>query len=117
MKYKDKFPIAIYDPFDVDDQDFADVRWQDFEYDLKSEFNDHVGKEVYVVGKDMGWQKRTGKKKFDLKKEMDIFYQIKPNTNELCFHLYKMKDNHYVALISHHDAIRETYEIKLGQVA
>ena len=113
MKYKDKDPIAVYDPLNTEDDLNSEIHWEDFQNDLDEEFKEHQGSEVHVIGRDMGWQKLTGHKTFELKDSMDIFDKIKPNTNELTFYLYKMDVGKYVARISHHDAMGETYEIKL----
>jgi len=113
MKYKNKDPIVVYDPINNLDDEYSELNWQDFKNDLTAEFTKFLGSKVYVVGRNMGWRKLTGHKTFELKDAMDIFYKIKPNTSELTFYLYKIKNNDYVAKISHHDAMGETYEIKL----
>ena len=113
MKYKDKNPIAVYDPLNNLDDEYSELNWGSFKYELDEEFTEFKGYQVHVVGRDMGWQKLTGYKTFELKDSMDIFEKIKPNTNELTFYLYKMDVGKYVARISHHDAMGETYEIKL----
>ncbi len=113
MKYKGKKPFAIYDPVNNLDDEYSELNWTDFKNDLAEEFTAFKGCEVHVVGTNMGWQKLTGYKTFELKDPMDIFEKIKPNTSELTFYLYKMDALKYVARISHHDAMGETYEIKL----
>ena len=50
-----------------------------FEYfreDLEEEFRQHIGKTIYVQGKNMGWRNRTGHKEFELNRGEDMFREI-----------------------------------------
>ena len=87
-----------------------------FIYDLNDEFMDYVDEKVSVKGTNMGWRNRTGYKEFTLKKGEDIFRQIAPKC-DLTFHIEKVKEKEYKAIISHHDSpMGETYNIKIKQI-
>jgi hypothetical protein len=115
MKYENKYRIAVFNPLNNLDDDYFLCHWETFQSELAEEFDKFRGFEVHVIGRNMGWQKLTGHKTFELEDAMDIFEKIKPDVNELTFYLYKMGTRKYFATISHHDAMRETYEIELKE--
>ena len=87
-----------------------------FEYftdDLQEEFRQHIGKTMYVEGKNIGWRNRTGRKEFELKKGEDIFREIAPEC-DLSYSIRKRKENEYEINISHHDSpMGEYYKLKI----
>ena len=94
--------------YDVEDYFYknhwhADWHKEDFEEGIKSEFKNHLGKEVFVTGKNMTWQNLSGQKTFTLNDPMDIFYEIAPET-DLTFYLWKINNNKYEIKMSHHDS-------------
>ena len=102
-----------------DDYYLADIHFEDFTYMLEDEFTQHIGKEVEVVGKNMGWRNRTGYKWFTINKPIDVFREIAPKNCELTFKVEKVKGhNHtlYEIRISHHDSpMGEYYELKVKE--
>jgi len=89
------------------------IYWEDLEMNLEIEFNQHIGKEVYVEGKNMGWRNRSGEKTFTLNETMDMFHKIVPEC-DLTYSMEKVKDKEYEVRISHHDSpMGEYYNIKI----
>ena len=85
------------------DYHIGELHFEDFDNDLIEEFEKHIGKEVYVKGKNMTWRNLEGEKTFTLNKPIDIFREIAPET-DLTFYLWKTNDNEYEIKISHHDS-------------
>ena len=91
----------------------ADYHFEYFRDDLEEEFKQHVGKTIYVEGKNMGWRNRTGHKEFELTKTEDIFREIAPEC-DLTYYITKEKENEYEVRISHHDSpMGEFYKLKI----
>jgi len=86
---------------------------EQFLYDLNDEFMDYVDEEVFVEGKNMGWNNRTGHKQFTLRRGEDMFYKIAPEC-DLTYKIEKVKDREYNIRLSHHDSpMGEYYTIKI----
>ena len=51
----------------------GELHWEDFQYRLEVEFTKHIGKDVYVEGRNMGWRNRTGHKEFTINETLDVF--------------------------------------------
>ena len=86
---------------------------EQFLYDLNDEFMDYVDEEVFVEGKNMGWNNRTGHKQFTLRRGEDMFYKIAPEC-DLTYKIEKVKDREYNVRLSHHDSpMGEYYTIKI----
>ena len=84
-----------------------------FKDDLEEEFKRHIGKTIYVEGRNMGWGNRTGYKEFELKNGEDIFRQIAPEC-DLTYYIEKTEEDEYEVRISHHDSpMGEHYTIKI----
>ena len=47
--------------------------WEDFKYELRHEFRQHIGKSYVVTSKNHGWNNATVKVKFELNHTDDIF--------------------------------------------
>jgi len=117
IEHKDQFLELIgeenKDVNDIEDYDVEDYfyknHWhadwhkEDFEEDIKSEFKNHLGKDVFIDGRNVGWQNLSGEISFTLNDPMDIFYEIAPQT-DLTFYLWKINNNEYEVKISHHDS-------------
>ena len=74
-----------------------------FREDLEEEFRQHIGRTIYVEGRNMGWRNRSGHKEFELKSGEDIFREISPEC-DLTYYITKEKENEYQVRISHHDS-------------
>ena len=81
----------------------AEFHFEDFENEIIEEFEKHIGKEVYVMGKNMTWRNLEGEKTFTLNKPIDIFREIAPET-DLTFYIWRTNNNEYEIKISHHDS-------------
>ena len=57
---------------------FFEMHNDQFRCDIEEEFNQHINKEIYVTGTNIGWRNRTGQKTFVLEKPIDIFTEIAP---------------------------------------
>ena len=91
----------------------GEYHFQYFKDDLDEEFRKHIGKTIYVEGKNMGWRNRTGHKEFELTKTEDIFREIAPEC-DLTYYITKEKENEYEVRISHHDSpTGEFYKLKI----
>ncbi len=110
-------------PSDVTDKEIEKHFYSDlymseyhFEYfidDLDEEFRKHIGKTLYVEGRNMGWRNLEGYKEFELKETKDIFHEIAPEC-ELTYYITKEKEGEYEVRISHHDSpMGEYYKIKI----
>jgi len=89
------------------------THWEDFTYQLDEEFNQHIGKDVYVEGRNMGWRNRTGHKEFTINETIDVFREIAPEC-DLTYKMEKVKDGEYEVRISHHDSpMGEYYNLKI----
>ena len=125
---KQEFLVSILwdeerDPESVSDQEIEDrfndgeylheFHWEYFQNQLDEEFTQHVGKEVYVEGSNMGWRNRSGHKVFIINKPIDIFREIVPQC-DLTFEIEKLSKNKYEIKISHHDSpMGEYYELTI----
>ena len=128
IKDKQEFLVSILwdedrEPSDVSDEEIekhfendyyiGEQHWEDFYYYLEEEFKQHIGKKIYVEGRNMGWRNRTGYKEFELKKGEDIFREIAPEC-DLTYYITKEKEGEYEVRISHHDSpMGEYYKIKI----
>tara|TARA_R110002012_G_scaffold272651_1_gene458267 strand:- start:772 stop:1236 length:465 start_codon:yes stop_codon:yes gene_type:complete len=84
-----------------------------FREDLEEEFRQHIGKIIYVEGRNIGWRNRSGYKEFELIKGEDIFKEIAPEC-DLTYKIKKVKEKEYEVRISHHDSpMGEHYNIKI----
>ena len=84
-----------------------------FREDLEEEFREHIGKTIYVEGRNIGWRNRSGYKEFELTKGEDIFREIAPEC-DLTYKIEKVKEKEYKVKISHHDSpMGEHYTIKI----
>jgi len=91
----------------------SEYYWEDFIENISYQFQDYIGKEVFVTCKNMTWRNLSGKKTFVIKEPTDIFFEIVPQT-DLTFYLYKEDKDNYQAVITHHDSpMGETYNIKI----
>jgi len=110
-------------PSDVTDEEIEKHFWNDpfigqqhwdyFVDDLEEEFKKHIGKTIYVEGRNMGWRNQTGHKEFQLEKAEDIFRKIVPKC-ELTYYITKEKEGEYQVKVSHHDSpTGEYYNIKI----
>jgi len=87
--------------------------WVFFTEDLEEEFKKHIGKTIYVEGRNIGWRNRTGYKEFELTDPVQIFEQIVPNC-DLTYYITKEKEGEYEVRVSHHDSpMGEFYKIKI----
>jgi len=87
--------------------------WEDFQYMLEEEFTQHIGKDVYVEGRNMGWRNRTGHKEFTINETIDMFREIAPEC-DLTYKMEKVKEGEYEVRISHHDSpMGEYYNLKI----
>ena len=91
----------------------GDYHFEFFREELDEEFRQHIGKTIYVEGRNMGWRNRGGHKEFELTKGEDIFREITPQC-DLTYYITKEKENEYEVRISHHDSpMGEYYTIKI----
>ena len=96
-----------------DDWYIGEMHWEDFQYMLEEEFTQHIGKDVYVEGRNMGWRNRTGHKEFTINETIDVFRKIAPEC-DLTYKMEKVKDGEYEVRISHHDSpMGEYYKLKI----
>ena len=86
-----------------DDYYIGEYHFEDFDTEMIAEFEKHVGKEIYVKGKNMTWRNLEGEKTFTLNKPIDIFREIAPET-DLTFYIWRTNNNEYEIKISHHDS-------------
>ena len=106
----------------ITDEEIEEFFWKDydssiyfetFEIDLEEEFTKHIGKEVYVEGKNMGWRNRSGEKTFTLNETMDMFREIAPEC-DLTYLMTKDDNGEYEVRIAHHDSpMGEYYNLKI----
>tara|TARA_R110000751_G_C13558664_1_gene457189 strand:+ start:57 stop:509 length:453 start_codon:yes stop_codon:yes gene_type:complete len=90
-----------------------EIHKEQFLNDMNEEFMDYIDEEVFVEGKNMGWNNRTGHKQFTLRRGEDMFYQIIPEC-DLTYKIEKIKEREYKVKISHHDSpMGEHYTIKI----
>ena len=90
-----------------------EIHKEQFLYDLNDEFMDYVDEEVFVEGRNMGWNNKTGYKQFTLRRGEDMFYKIAPECDST-YHIEKVKDREYEVRIAHHDSpMGEMYNIKI----
>ena len=87
--------------------------WQYFQEDLEAEFKQHIGKDVYVEGHNMGWRNRSGEKTFTINEAIDVFREIAPEC-DLTYKMEKVRKGEYEVRISHHDSpMGEYYYLKI----
>ena len=92
-----------------------EIYWESFEMDIEIEFSKHIGKEVYVEGRNMGWRNRSGEKTFTLNETIDMFREIAPQC-DLTYLMTRNDEDHgeYEVRIAHHDSpMGEVYNIKI----
>jgi len=87
-----------------EDYFIAELHWDDFKYNLLSEFKKYIGKTIYVKGSNIGWRNLEGEKTFQLKDGEDIFTEIAPRNCDLSFYISKIKEKEYKITIYHHDS-------------
>lgn len=91
----------------------SSIYFESFEIDLENEFTKHIGKEVYVEGRNIGWRNRSGEKTFTLNETMDMFREIAPEC-DLTYSMEKVNDKEYEVRIAHHDSpMGELYNLKI----
>ena len=104
----DEIEEHFYNDFSI-----GEMHWEDFTYGLEEEFTQHIGKDVYVNGSNMGWRNRSGEKEFTLNEPIDMFREIAPEC-DLTYKMEKVKEGEYEVRISHHDSpMGEYYNIKI----
>ena len=54
--------------------------WEDFKYELRHEFRQHIGKSYVVTSKNHGWNNETVKGKFELN-NIDAIFKWFPDTD------------------------------------
>ena len=87
--------------------------WEDFQYMLEEEFTQHIGKDVYVEGRNMGWRNLSGEKTFTINDAIDMFHEIVPEC-DLTYKMEKVKEGEYEVRIAHHDSpTGEYYNLKI----
>ena len=86
----------------------GEQHWEFFQEDLEEEFKQHIGKDVYVEGRNMGWRNRTGHKEFTINKTIDMFHEIVPEC-DLTYKMEKVKEGEYEVRIAHHDSPMGAY--------
>ena len=105
------------------DKEIEDYFWQDeymytshwefFEMRLDEEFTQHIGKDVYVEGSNMGWRNLSGEKTFTINDAIDMFHEIVPEC-DLTYTMEKVKEGEYEVRIAHHDSpMGEYYNLKI----
>ena len=91
----------------------GEYHFQDLKDDLEEEFTKHIGKEVYVEGRKMGWRNLDGEKSFTLNETIDMFKEIVPEC-DLTYSMEKVNNKEYEVRISHHDSpMGEYYKLKI----
>ena len=96
-----------------DDVWIGEEHYEDFLYQLEEEFTKHIGKDVYVEGRKMGWRNLNGEKFFTINKPIDMFKEIAPEC-DLTYKIEKVKEGEYEVRIAHHDSpTGEYYNIKI----
>jgi hypothetical protein len=91
----------------------GELHWEDFQYMLEEEFTQHIGKDVYVEGRNMGWRNLSGEKTFTINDTIDVFREIAPEC-DLTYKMEKVKEGEYEVRIAHHDSpMGEYYNLKI----
>ena len=91
----------------------GEQHWEFFQEDLEEEFKQHIGKDVYVEGRNMGWRNLSGEKTFTINKTLDMFREIAPEC-DLTYKMEKVKEGEYEVRIAHHDSpMGEYYNLKI----
>ena len=91
----------------------GEMHWEDFQCMLEEEFTQHIGKDVYVEGSNMGWRNLSGEKTFTINKTIDVFREIAPEC-DLTYKMEKVKEGEYEVRIAHHDSpMGEYYNLKI----
>ena len=92
---------------------YGEKHYEDFLYKLKEEFREYIGKDVFVIGKNMTWRNLSGEKTFTINDPIDMFREIAPKC-DLTYKMEKVKEGEYEVRISHHDSpTGEYYNIKI----
>ena len=95
------------------DEYIGERHWEDFQYMLEEEFTQHIGKDVYVEGRNMGWRNLSGEKTFTINETIDMFREIAPEC-DLTYKMEKVKEGEYEVRIAHHDSpMGEYYNLKI----
>ena len=88
--------------------------YEDFTFELEEEFTKHIGKDVYVEGRKMGWANRNGKKSFSINETIDMFREIVPENCDLTYKMEKVKEGENEVKIATHDSpMGEYYNLKI----
>jgi len=96
-----------------EDEYIGERHWEDFEQDLWGEFAEQIGKNVFVIGKNMTWRNLSGEKTFTINDPIDMFREIVPEC-DLTYKMEKVKKGEYEVRIAHHDSpMGEHYNIKI----
>ena len=84
---------------------YADeIEFEIFESNISDYFRNYLGKEVFVIGKNLGYENLTGEKNFTLEKTDQIWREITPDT-DISFKIENTNDDHvFKARCSHHDS-------------
>ena len=69
----------------------GDDCFEDLINDLDEEFTQHIGKQVRVEGREIGWRNLSGYKEFKLRNATEIFTEIVPEC-DLTYKIEKLKE-------------------------
>jgi len=98
----------IYNTY-FEDQDIADLMWEDFTYDLKY-FDKYLGKKAYVKGRNLNWRGSEGTTEFILEDSKDMLYKLVPENTDFDFEIKRARGrNTYQAVCYHHDCPTGSY--------
>ena len=90
--------LASIDPY-ADELDY-----ENFVYDVNHYFAKHLGKKVFVEGRNIGWRNLSGSMSFTLNDTNDIWRRTTPNT-DFSLEIRSTDDgNKYEAVCYHHDS-------------
>ena len=92
----------IYNTY-FEDQDIADLMWEDFVYDL-TYFDKYLGKKAYIKGRNLDWRGSEGTAQFILEDSKDMLWKLVPENTDFTFKIKRVRGrNTYQAICSHHD--------------
>ena len=98
--------LANLEPYADEDE------FYDFIYDIDSYFNQYIGKEVFVRGRNLDWQGRSGEKTFLLKETEQVFRELVHENTDYTFKISRTRGrNTYKARSSSHDCPTGSYYI------
>ena len=84
----------------------SDEEVEDFKYTINHHIGNAIekhGRNMWVKGVDLGWDKRVGEQWINLTNPQDIWKKVIPDTDFFSFSLYKTGEKTYKAVCSHHD--------------